>query len=40
MNKSEDLCEEQIIAKMRRIEIITDHNKTHTSFKLTVPTGN
>ena len=28
MNKSEDLCE--AIAKVRRIEIITDHNKTHT----------
>ena len=37
MNKSEDLCE--IIAKVRRIEIITDHNKTHTSFKRAIPTG-
>ena len=39
MNKSEDLHEEQIIAKMRRIEIITDHNKTHTSFKWAIPIG-
>ena len=30
-----------IIAKVRRIEIITDHNQhKHTSFKQTVPTGN
>ena len=28
MNKSEDLRE--VIAKVRRIEIITDHNKTYT----------
>ena len=30
-----------IVAKMRRIEIITDHNKTHTltSFKWPIPTG-
>ena len=39
MNKSEDL-HEVIIAKVRRIEIITDHNKyRHTSFKRAIPTG-
>ena len=39
MNKSEDLHE--VIAKVRRIEIITDHNKTHRqpSFKRAIPTG-
>ena len=40
MNKSEDLREGQIIAKVRRIEVITDHNKyRHTSFKQAIPTG-
>ena len=38
MNKSEDLHE--VMAKVRRIEILTDHNKyRHTSFKQAIPTG-
>ena len=36
MNKSEDLHE--VIAKVRKIEIVTDHNQTYT-FKRAIPTG-
>ena len=37
MNKYEDLHE--VIAKVRKIEILTDHKYKHTSFKRAIPTG-
>ena len=39
MNKSEDLCENNYCKDEEDIEMITDHNKTHTPFKWAIPTG-